>query len=59
MASRLVVFLTEALSEGLVEREEGKEASLGQSSAKSFHQGGDNYSGTFSSCGNEFLTPPV
>ena len=59
MASRLVVFLTETLSEGLAEREERKEVSLGQSSAKSFHQGGDNYSGTFSSCGNEFLTPPV
>lgn len=57
--SRLVVFPTEAPSEGLVEGEKGKEVSLGQSSAKSFHQGGDNYSGTFFSCGNEFLTPPL
>ena len=54
-----VVFPTEAPSEGLVEGEEWKEVSLGQSSAKSFHQGGGKHSGTFFSCGNEFLTPPV
>lgn len=46
-------------SEGLAEGEERSEVSLGQPSAKSFHQGGDNYAGTLSSCGSEFLTPPV
>ena len=46
-------------SEVLAEGEERREVSLGQPSAKSFHQGVDNYAGTFSSCGSEFLTPPV
>ena len=58
-ALKVVVFPTEAPSEGLAEGEERKEVSLGQSSAKSFHQGGGKHSGTFFSCGNEFLSPPV